>query len=282
MRTTNKCESTEGSITRSKTPVRYPGGKQRFLPQILELLPLIKEVRGKFIEPFVGGGSVFFAYGKRQALLADINSELISLYRGIKQDAERVWKEFSEFPSTKRGYYQIRSCDTSSWDLPSKAARTLYLNRTCFKGMWRHNSQGQFNVGYGGQARRWVTTRNDLIEAAAYLRYASLRCSDFEEIIESSSPNDFLFVDPPYKPGRKEMQAGHYLHAQFTFDDHKRLAKSLRRATKRGVKWLLTTSAHDAIVSLFSRHIVLAFNSGVGAMPGKITIKSKEVFIRNY
>jgi len=110
----------------------------------------------------------FFAYGEKKALLADINTELINLYIGIKQDAEKVWKDFCEFPSTKRGYYRVRSYNTSDWDLPSKAARTLYLNRTCFKGMWRHNSQGQFNVGYGGQDRRWVTTRKDLIEAAAY------------------------------------------------------------------------------------------------------------------
>ncbi len=264
------------------TPVRYPGGKQRFLPQILMHLPAPKEIEGKFVEPFVGGGSVFFAHGKKRAILADLNVELINLYKGIKKDAQRVWRSFCKFPPTKKAYYAVRDCDTSSWDLTAKAARTLYLNRTCFKGMWRHNSQGRFNVGYGGQGRRWAIARRDLVKVAEYLRYASLRCSDFEEIIEDTDSRDFLFLDPPYKPGMKEMQTGHYLHSQFSFKEHNRLAKCLKRATKRGVRWVLTTSAHESIVSLFAQHSVFAFNAGVGDRPGEITGRTGEVLIRNY
>lgn len=272
----------KSEIIRTVTPVRYPGGKQRFLPQILKRLPLPKEIDGRFVEPFVGGGSVYFAYGKKRAVLADLNLELINLYRGIKEDAQKVWDIFCKFPSTKRAYYSVRDCDSTGLDLSAKAARTLYLSRTCFKGMWRHNARGQFNVGYGGQGRRWVITLDVLIKAAEHLRYASLRCADFEGIIEETNSNDFLFLDPPYKPGMKEMQTGHYLNSQFTFKDHERLASSLKRATKRGVRWLLTTSAHESVVSLFPRHSVFAFNMGVGDMPGEITTKTGEVLIRNY
>ena len=117
------------------TPVRYPGGKQRFIREILSVLPPTKSVSGKFIEPFVGGGSVFFAYGKRRAVLSDLNEELITLYRGLKRDAGKVWIKFCRFPGNKRGYYKVRDTVRTDATVVSKAARTLYLNRTCFKGM---------------------------------------------------------------------------------------------------------------------------------------------------
>lgn len=134
--------------------LRYPGGKQRILNHLIPHLPLPESIKGRFVEPFVGGGAVFFALNPKRALLADINSELIDLYRGLRRYPVKVWEIFQAFPPTKKAYYEIRDSDVDGLDLASRAARTLYLNRTCFKGMWRHNSNGQFNVGYGGQDRR--------------------------------------------------------------------------------------------------------------------------------
>jgi DNA adenine methylase len=127
----------------------------------------------------------------------------------------------------------------------------LYLNRTCFKGNWRQNSKGQFNIGYGGQSRRWVITLEYLEAVSKALMSAELLCSDFEAVVEECAHNDFIFLDPPYQPGERELTHDHYGWKAFSFDDHERLAQSLGRAKKRGVRWCMTTSAHMDVLGLF-------------------------------
>lgn len=148
------------------TFVRYPGGKRRLISFLDEHLPSRSKISGKYIEPFVGGGSVYFHIRPRKAILSDLNAELIDLYRGIRSDPTKVWRIYQHLPTTKKGYNEIRKLKHFSLDLQNRAARTLFLNRTCFKGMWRHNSCGEFNVGYGGQARRWVISQKDLMAIA--------------------------------------------------------------------------------------------------------------------
>ncbi len=121
----------------------------------------------------MGGGAIFFAMNPKKALLADANPELIDLYRGIRLYPETVWEKYRDFPSSKRGYYKVRAWEHDDLELADRAARTLYLNRTCFKGMWRHNSSGQFNVGYGGQDRWWTIGEECLKAIANRLRRAA-------------------------------------------------------------------------------------------------------------
>lgn len=148
--------------------------------------------------------------------------------------------------------------------------------------MWRHDARGRFNVGYGGQSRRWVIAEQNLLAFARQLRRASLRTADFEEVINEAGKGDFLFVDPPYKPGERDMDDDHYVHAKFSFKDHQRLAKTLHQASKRGAYWLLTTSAHPSIRALFSRNFVYPLRAGVGKLPGLLRRRSAEVLIANY
>lgn len=262
--------------------LRYPGGKQRLIDEIINYLPLSDEIEGKYVEPFVGGAAVFFAINPKRAFLSDLNSELIDLYSGLQSFPDQIWENYCSYPSTKKGYYKIRDLDVAGLDLISRAARTLYLNRTCFKGMWRHNAEGKFNVGYGGEARRWVITREDLLEASERLQIASLHASDFQHVIENCSDNDFLFLDPPYKPGRKELAHNHYTYQKFTYNDYTRLATTLDKATRRGVKWAMTISSHPDILTLFEENYHFSLKQGTGESPGILTSKSGEVFIRNY
>ncbi len=264
--------------------IRYPGGKSRMLKYILPYLPAREQIRSKFIEPFAGGGALFFAINPRKSVLSDINSELIDLYRGIQKDPYKIWNLYREFPVTKEGYYQIRDIDLAQKDIPFRASRILYLNRTCFKGMWRHNSEGCFNVGYGGESRRWVISGNDLIDVSARLKKATLKCSDFEPVIDKAEPGDFLFLDPPYKPGNRDMYHAHYAHGTFTYSDQIRLAKALKRATSRGVQWAMTTSSHEDITSLYKakRYTAIPLIKGTGDKPGKLVSNPGEVLILNY
>lgn len=267
-----------------RPPLRYPGGKQRFLTQIIESIPHPDDIKGHFIEPFLGGGSVFFAMQAKPAILADKNTDLIDLYKGIRRAPHKVWQAYSEYKNDRTEYYRVRRLDTFDWDVVSRAARTLYLNRTCFKGMWRQNSSGQFNTGYGGQSRRWAVTEDGLVQVARALRNTHLIASDFEVIIDSAKEDDFIFLDPPYQPGCRESTVNHYMYIyhQFTFESHQRLAKALRRATDRGVRWTMTTSSHEDIRSLFKDYKTTPFRVGVGLAPGHVTRNAGEMVVVNF
>jgi len=262
--------------------IRYPGGKQRFLDYLNPFLPSTELIKGRFIEPFLGSGAVFFALNPKCALLSDINQELIDLYRGIRLYPSKVWEIYKNFPRDKKSYYEIRSMRVEKMDLAYKAAKTLYLNRTCFKGMWRHNSNGEFNVGYGGQDRRWVINKDLLKEVSNRLKNAILKCTDFENIIDESIKGDFIFVDPPYKPGERELLHSHYLYGKFSYSDYQRLANVLKRASNKGVTWAMTISSHPDILDLFPKTNVFPMPVGTGKKPGILTSRSGEVLICNY
>ncbi len=249
---------------------------------IIPFLPSTELIRGKFIEPFVGSGAIFFALNPRRALLSDINPELIDLYRGIRRYPLKVWEIYESFPKTKKAYYEIRATRTDGKNLAFRAARTLYLNRTCFKGMWRHNANGEFNVGYGGQDRRWTISKASLKEVSNKLKHTILKCSDFEKVVDESSKGDFIFVDPPYRPGEREMIHDHYICGKFSYSEYQRLAKALERASNRGVRWALTISSHPDILDLFEENHVIPILRGTGRKPGILTNDSGEVIIRNY
>lgn len=267
------------SIEKNLSLLRYPGGKQRYVCYFSHLLPLEPQSVRTYVEPFLGGGSVFFHVNPEKAILSDINRELVDLYLGIRKNPHIVWELYSRYPANKAGYYKIRSLNRDDLHLLERAARTLYLNRTCFKGMWRHNNNGEFNVGYGGQERRWVIGPDDLCAVAQRLQHAVLLCCDFEETIASCREGDFLYLDPPYRPGEREQLHAHYMFGEFNFEDHKRLASCLREATERGVEWVMTNSSHPDILALYSDYSMFRLDRGTGSSPGQITIDPGEMVI---
>ena len=262
--------------------LRYPGGKQRLIPYFIERLPTAKSLIGTYFEPFVGGASVFFTLRPRKTVLSDINRELIDLYRGIRRNSKLVWDHYRTYPSSKKGYYRVRDEEPLKRDCVARAARLLYLNRTCFKGMWRHNAEGHFNVGYGGQDRRWVISCETLEYAASALRNAKLHCSDFEAIVDQSHTGDFIFLDPPYAPFERELSHQHYWFGNFDLEQQRRLAAALNRAHGRGVRWLLINSNHRDIVKLYKGFVISALYMGVGAALGQISRNCGEMVVTNY
>lgn len=263
--------------------LRYPGGKSRLLTYLINYLPDNKNIIGTYIEPFVGGGSIFFHIKPKKALVSDLNSELITLYKGIKRYPHKVWETFESFPSGKSSYYKIRNIDIIGKPIYFKAARTLYLNRTCFKGMWRHNNSGKFNVGYGGEERRWVITHKNIIELSKIFRSAEILNKDFEEIILNASKNDFIFLDPPYKPGQKDLNELHYYNGKFLFSQQVRLAETLKKLQKsKNIRWAMTNSSHKDIIRLYQSFNIRKIPFGTSDKPGIQTKNSNEVLITNY
>jgi len=268
-------------LTQLTTFLRYPGSKRRMLTFLADHLPSAKAIAGRFIEPFVGGGAIYFHLRPKRAILADINPELIELYRGISANPDRVWRIYRSYPRGKAAYKRVRAVSVDRLSLPQRAARSLYLNRTCFKGMWRHNLAGRFNVGYGGESRRRALTRTSLFAISDLLASARFRCCDFEPTVELAGSSDYLFLDPPYRPGAKEQTTEHYAGRQFTFKDHVRLAAVLRAANKRNVRWSMTISGHPAIRKLYTGFSMTSIPNGTGQQIGILAKSPGEILIAN-
>lgn len=262
--------------------LRYPGGKTKQLLFLADYIPENRKIRGRYIEPFVGGGSVFLFVEPVRAIISDLNNELVELYKGVRNYPHKVWETFENLPAGKVAYYQIRDEEYKNKAMYYRAARTLYLNRTCFKGMWRHNPEGTFNVGYGGEERRWVITHDNIIELSKRFKNATILHSDFSPIIDQAKDDDFVFLDPPYKPGEKEMREAHYINGNFTFQDQKRLAAKIKSISRRKIKWLMTNSSHREICDLYRQFNIRKIPKGTSSTIGVQTKDSNEVIISNY
>lgn len=248
---------------------------------LCDRIPKSEEISGRYFEPFVGGGAVFFFIAPSRATLSDANPDLIDIYRGLRYAPRRVWKIYAKFGDSKQDYHRARAnreVKTVVW----RAARMLYLNRTCFKGMWRHNQNGDFNIGYGGQERRWAVTQEDLLATSRLLRAARVTCCDFQVAISEAKKGDFLFVDPPYRPGSSESRNDHYLWWTFEFKDQERLSASLQQAKYRQATWAMTNSSHPSIVKLYKGSYALEIPKGTGKIPGSTICNSGEVLITSY
>jgi DNA adenine methylase len=149
--------------------------------------------------------------------------------------------------------------------------------------MWRHNPGGNFNVGYGGEERRWVITHESIIELSRRFGKATILQSDFEPILDKCNDGDFIFLDPPYRPGEKEMPEAHYINGNFSFEEQIRLSRKLKEVSKRKrVRWLMTNSAHPEICKLYDGFNIVKVPIGTSSVIGVRTSDAKEVTITNY
>ena len=175
--------------------LKWPGGKRWFVRDHAELLPADFRV---YREPFLGGGAVFFHLAPRRAVLSDTNRELIATYRAIKADALSIERRLRRHQSMHDGdhYYRTRNAPCTR-DPRTEVARFLYLNRTCFNGIYRVNLRGVFNVPRGTKTAVVLPT-DDFAEVRRLLRRAKLEACDFEPAIDRAEPDDLVFADPPY------------------------------------------------------------------------------------
>ncbi len=229
--------------------LRWAGGKRWLVPQILELLGEA-DISG-YHEPFLGGGSVFFALRKTgRVYLSDLNKDLIEVYREVSSHPREVAELLSNYTNCATEYYAARA------DLPDdpiqRAARFIFLNHTSYNGIFRVNLKGEYNVPYG--SRKSVNMPDDdcLVRASARLQGANLNDGDFESALSEVQPGDFVFLDPPYTVAHNENGFVKYNQHLFSFEDQERLAITLERVVNMGAQFILTNAAHDSIDRLFS------------------------------
>ena len=234
----------------SRSPfLKWPGGKRWLVP---ELRRRIARIEGTYYEPFLGGAAAFFGLGPGRAVLADLNGELIELYRAMRDSPAALRERLVVHQSKhdKAHYYATRAADPS--DTVDRAARMLYLNRTCFNGIWRVNRRGEFNVPIGTKSSV-VFEGESFSDLAEVLKGTVLLAQDFEGTIERAGEGDIVYADPPYTVAHNYNGFLKYNDEIFSWADQVRLRDALKRAVERGATVLVSNANHDSIRKLYCK-----------------------------
>lgn len=245
------------SVKTTKAPVvkpilKWAGGKTQMLG---ELIPRVPKSYGKYIEPFFGGGALFFSLKPDHAIIADSNPELINMYLQVANNVDDVIKHLQKYKNTSEMFYEVRSLDWQTLPKAEAAARTIYLNKTCFNGLYRVNRNGQFNTPFGKYKNPKICDIDTLRLASEALRKAEIICGDYILVLEHyAQPGDFVFLDPPYLPVGPNSDFKRYTKEQFYEDDHVELAKMIGTLHERGCYVILTNSNHPLVHQLYEQY----------------------------
>ena len=233
----------------AKPILKWAGGKTQMLK---ELLPKVPASYGRYIEPFVGGGAVFFALNPDTAVIADSNPELINMYKQVAENVDEVISYLQKYENTQEMFYSVRALDWMELPKAEAAARMIYLNKTCFNGLYRVNKKGQFNVPFGKYKAPNFCDVNALYTASEVLQRADIVCGDYLTVLkEYARPGDFIFLDPPYLPISAYSDFKRYTKEQFYEEDHVELAKEVVRLQELGCHVILTNSNHPLVHELY-------------------------------
>lgn len=237
-------------VVPAKPILKWAGGKTQMLG---DLLPKVPSSYGRYIEPFLGGGAMFFALQPEQAVIADSNPELINLYRQVANHVDDVVCQLKKYENTQEMFYTVRGQDWTMLPEAEAAARTIFLNKTCFNGLYRVNKKGRFNVPFGKYKNPKICDEEGLKAASAALKKAEIVCGDYLLVLEHyAQPGDFVFLDPPYLPISEYSDFKRYTKEQFYEEDHVELAKMVKTLHERGCHVILTNSNHPLVHELYA------------------------------
>jgi DNA adenine methylase len=214
--------------------VKWAGGKTALLPTLRRFIP---SWYGKYFEPFVGGGAFFFDLEPDTAVLSDSNEELIRCYKIVRDKPAALLRALSALEVSETDFYDIRGTDPAHLPSVDRAARFIYLNKTCFNGLYRVNRAGQFNTPFGHYKRATLAEDSKLKAASRALKTAKLVCGDYADLLLNDAvAGDFVYFDPPYHPVSEYSDFKRYTKTQFRHADHVRLAEAIPAESARGKK----------------------------------------------
>ncbi|MFH0869624.1 MAG: DNA adenine methylase [archaeon] len=269
--------------------VKWAGGKQQLIEQFKPLFP---KKFNRYFEPFVGSGAVaFFVIQNlkpKEVFLSDTNEELINAFNVIKTDVERLIVELKQhkeyhLADGKEYYYEIRSVSPNDLPLLERAARFIYLNRTCFNGLYRVNSKNQFNVPMGDYKNPDVVQEDKLRRIAELLKNVTIKVMSFEKIADLAKEGDFVYFDPPYHPLDAKPSFTTYTKDNFVEKDQKKLAEIFRKLSEKGCFCMESNSDTKLIKEIyadFKIHTVKARRMINSKAEGRGEIN--EVVVTNY
>jgi len=279
-------------LTASPKPfVKWAGGKRQLIPQIEKHLP---EKFSSYFEPFLGGGALLFHLLSEnenlKGYVSDLNSDLILSYVTIRDNLSSLLKSLQKhsdnyFSDSKSYYYSVRESNPKSQI--EKVSRLLFMNRTCFNGLYRVNSKGKFNVPLGRYSNPNIVQEENLMSVNQFFNHNKIiiKCQDFSSTVEKAKKGDFVYFDPPYQPVSKTANFTSYTNGNFGLNDLKRLAKVSNQLAKKGVNVLLSNSSSKQVRDLFSskdlKIIKIEANRAINSDSNKRTGHS-ELLIKNY
>jgi DNA adenine methylase len=228
--------------------LRWAGSKRLVLPHIVPHLP---KQFGTYFEPFLGGGSLFFLLRPSKAVLSDISPELITTYKAIRRSTHSVLRHLAGLSPCPSVFYDIR--ENRSVESFRRAAEFIYLNKTCWNGLYRVNAAGKFNVPYGRPKSDRLIDVDNLSACGALLRERgiSIHCEDFEGITSQAKSGDLIFLDPPYVTGHRNNGFIDYNEVLFSWEDQERLARVARSLRSRGCFVIVTNADHESILEIY-------------------------------
>ena len=239
---------TSGCSEKTVDPfLKWAGGKRWLVKSHSHFLP---HRYNSYYEPFLGSGSVYFHLQPNHAVLSDSNQALIDTYKAIRSDWRKVLVKLKHHQRLHCAeyYYQVRGTEfISTW---ARAAKFIYLNRTCFNALYRVNLKGEFNVPIGTK-NKVILDSDDFEACSKLLKKTRIECADFENIIKKARKGDFLYVDPPYTVKHNNNNFVKYNESIFSWSDQERLAKCLAEASNRGVQMLISNADHKSVRSLY-------------------------------
>ena len=268
--------------------LKWAGGKLQLLKQFEKLFPANFR---NYYEPFVGSGAVFFYVKSKlrpnKVILSDANEELINCFVVVRDKPSELVELLFNYRNkhSKEQYYKVRSLEPDKLDTVNRAARLIYLNKTCFNGLYRVNSKGQFNVPFGGYENPSIFNSNALFQASKLLQGVQLRVMSFEKVIDFAGKDDFVYFDPPYIPLSKTSNFTQYSRSHFSMREQRILSEVFKILDSRGCLVMLSNSDHSLTRELYhnyEKNIVIVrakrkINS-IGSKRGAIT----EVVLTNY
>lgn len=264
--------------------VKWVGGKRQLMFELLKNMP---NTYNRYFEPFIGGGALFFELQTKNAYISDINEELINLYSVVCNNVYELIKDLNKHENTKEYFLKIRNIDRtdeySKFSDTERASRFIYLNRTCFNGMYRVNSQGKFNVPFGHYKNPRIIDENNLINCSELLKDTEIECADFSKILDKVQKGDFVYFDPPYVPLNETSSFTSYTKDGFDIDMQFKLRDVCDELDSMGVKFMLSNSDTKLVNELYANYDIKkvfasrAINANADGR-GKIT----EVLVRNY
>jgi DNA adenine methylase len=268
--------------------LKWAGGKSQLINQFKQYFP--KKI-DSYIEPFLGGGSIFLyitqRYKPKNIYISDINKELIDTYKIVRDDVENLITKLKEYKlnhlSEGKNYYtKIRSLNLDNLSKLDKAARFIYLNKTCFNGLYRVNSKNEFNVPMGDYKNPDIVQEKKLKIVSKLLKTATIENISFEKIVDVAKKNDFIYFDPPYYPINGNGFTS-YTKNNFLEKDQKLLKEVFKKLDKKGCLLMLSNSNTDFIKDLYKEYnINLVDANRMINCNGKDRGKIKEIIVRNY
>jgi DNA adenine methylase len=272
---------------KTKTPhpfLKWAGGKRQLLSQIE---PVIPDSFNTYLEPFVGGGALFFHLTPKQAILIDNNPVLINAYKIIQNNVEDLIKSLQKHKNEKEYYYKIRNVDLldefEEWSDIEKASRILFMNKCCYNGLYRVNSKGHFNVPFGKYKNPNFCDEINLRAVHKALQGVKIILGSFEMCLKYAKRDDFVYFDPPYHPLSDTANFTGYTKEKFGKKEQENLKRVFDELNERGCKVLLSNSYTDFILNLYKEYNILSVTAKRAinrdaSKRGKI----KELLISNY